>query len=444
MITLRINNSFSQITGVNVKQFNELRNLLSYNIDSSAAYFSGRSFNTKRYLIDKKGVFSSGLCHRVKEWLTNSGAAYSIVDRRSTPSSLPVFTNQHMPKFGFSARGDQWRTIRAATSTTRGTIVMPTGTGKSACIAILAGLMRHKTLIIVPNLGLKLQLQENFNKWFPNDVCKNIVIENIDSPKLKTMTDFDMLIIDEAHHVAAKTYRDLNKTAWKNIYYRYFFTATPFRSNDEEQLLMESISGEVIYRLEYKEAVLEKMIVPVEAYYFDLPKIPVKGRTWATVYNELVVNRKDRNELIAKFLETLREAKKHVLCLVKEIAHGEAISKLANNGSFANGQSDDCDVLISWFNAGQLRRLIATTGVCGEGIDTKPAEYVVIAGLGKSKNAFMQMAGRGVRVWKDKDSCKVILFRDPSHKWSLNHFREQCRILKEQYGVTPQKLTLEK
>ena len=86
--------------------------------------------------------------------------------------------------------------------------------------------------------------------------------------------------------------------------------------------------------------------------------------------------------------------------------------------------------------------LIGTTGVLGEGIDTRPAEWIIIAGLGKSKNQFMQNIGRGIRVYPGKKSCKVILFKDGSHKWTLKHFKEQCMILKEVYGIVPMRLEL--
>ena len=65
---------------------------------------------------------------------------------------------------------------------------------------------------------------------------------------------------------------------------------------------------------------------------------------------------------------------------------------------------------------------------------------IILAGLGKSKNAFMQQCGRGVRRYGDKQSAKIIIFRDASHKWSLAHFKEQVKILQEEYGVTPAKL----
>ncbi len=76
----------------------------------------------------------------------------------------------------------------------------------------------------------------------------------------------------------------------------------------------------------------------------------------------------------------------------------------------------------------------------GEGIDSRPCEFVVVAGLGKAKSAFMQQVGRAVRTFPLKETAKVFLFRDTSHKWCLKHFNEQVKILREEYGVEIKKM----
>lgn len=336
---------------------------------------------------------------------------------------------------------EQIQAAKIAARAGRGTVTMPTGTGKSVAMALLINELQLRTLIIVPTVELKRQLSECFKRYF--GTLDNITIENIGSTRLESASDYDCLIIDEAHHVAARTYRDLNKRAWKKIYHRYFFTATPFRSRDEEQLLYESIAGQVIYRLDYNAAVKNNYICPIEAYYYELPKLEVEGNEmcWTSVYSELVVNRKDRNALIANILAKLHCAGASTLCLVKEIKHGKALHGLTGV-AFANGESDNTAALICEFNSRGRKTLIGTTGVLGEGVDTKPAEYIIIAGLGKSKNALMQQVGRGFRKYPDKESCKVILFKDPSHKWPLDHFKKQCKYLLEEYGVVPTKLEL--
>lgn len=427
---LIIGNSYSQVQGFSLGEEKTLREALRYRVDTGNWGAGHRS--QFRYLIDRKGVFPTGLLHVVLPLFTD----WVIEDKRVIPRSTPGLFKLNLPMEPYK---EQIVAADTAAINERGTVVMPTGSGKSVTMALLIKLLQVKTLIIVPNLTLKTQLTESFKQYFGS--LDNITIENIDSAKLKNAKDYGCLIIDEAHHVAASTYRKLNKSAWGGIFYRFFFTATPYRSKNEEQMLMESISGHVVYRLSYKDAVSKGFIVPVEVYYFDLPKVEVNGHTWAQVYKELVTDREDRNKLIQDLLLSLHVQGASTLCLVKEIKHGETLS---NGGAFAfaNGKDANTESFLREFSSGTRKVLIGTVGVCGEGADTRACEWAVIAGLGKSKNLLMQNIGRAVRRYPGKESAKVVLIRDRSHKWTLTHFREQVKVIREEFGVEPVKLEI--
>jgi superfamily II DNA or RNA helicase len=307
------------------------------------------------------------------------------------------------------------------------------------------------TLVVVPNLELKRQLTEtlrsafgtglvgplNADKWCP------IAVENVDAldPK-EVLKAYDCVIIDEFHHAAAATYRKLNQKSWTNVFYRFGLTATPFRSDENERLLLESVLSKVIYRQEHKAAVELGRIVPLEAYYVDLPKVQMKGDPtyWPAVYTELVVNNTSRNRKIAWLMKTLHMNEASTLCLVKEIAHGEAIKGLTD-ASFANGQDECSKNMIAEFSMGQLKTLIGTS-VVGEGVDTRACEWVILAGGGKSRNQFMQQCGRAFRRYPGKESAKVILFRDSSHPWLLKHFNACVKFFRDEYNVKPVKLEI--
>ena len=433
-ITLTINNSYSQVTGLNTQQFKALKQVLSYSIDSQAAYFSNNHFNTRKYLIDKHGSFPTGLLSEVINHLSDT--ALDIIDLRQTPRPLSKSFSLDLKHQPYEA---QLKALNAAAKSHFGTISMPTGTGKSLVIALIIARLNVKTLIVVPNLEIKKQLTEGLIELFGS--LKNITVENIDSNALNDATNYDCLIIDEAHHAAATTYQKLNKSVWTNIYYRFFITATPFRNNDDETLLFKAIAGELIYKLSYKEAISKGYIVPVEAYYVELPRQKTSAYTWRQVYTELVIENQERNEIIAGLIQNLSASGISTLCLVKEIAHGNTLSVMTAK-PFVNGQDDETKLFIRHFNNGAIKALIGTAGVIGEGVDTKPCEYVIIAGLGKAKSAFMQQAGRAVRSYPGKESAKIIIFKDKSHKFTTRHFNEQVKILKEEYGVEPIKLDI--
>lgn len=431
MVIITINNSYSKISGLTADQEKALRKELSYVVGGSSSYFS--KYGPKRTsLLSKRGEFPTGCLNRAITHLKRQCDLLTVEDSRIRPE--PKF------EFGFEGRKSypwQDEALERAILYKRGIISATTGSGKSKVIQMIAYCYGLRTLVIVPSLGIKKQLSETLKN------LPNVEIENIDSPRLKTMTDFDVLIIDEGHHVAARTYRKLNKLSWNTIYYRFFLTATPFRNDTEETLLFESIAGQIIYELTYKEAVKNKYIVPIEAYYLEMPKKETDAYTYPEVYSQLVVHNEDRNNQIAYLMLKLNQNKTPALCLVREVAHGKLLSDMTGI-PFVNGADDESRDYIRQFNSGEIKALIGTTGVLGEGIDSKPAEYVVIAGLGKAKSQFMQQVGRVLRRFEGKESGKVILIRDNSHKYTLRHFKEQCKILKEEYGINkPLKLEIE-
>lgn len=444
-VKLRIGNSECVINGLSDKQFKELRQRMSYKIDSQASYFSQDHRGGVRYLLAKRGQFPTGLLYIAEDYLKTKGLVASRNDNRTKPAPQAGFPEPRLPLPPYTW---QKAAAEACRKAGRGIVTAPTGTGKSVAAALIIGELKVNTLVVVPSIELKKQLTASLAAYFPKTgmvggLGHPIGVVNVDAldPELdiNAAYGYHCVIIDEFHHSGAATYRLLNKKAWKGVYHKIGLTATPFRSNENERLLLESVLSKVIYRLRYDEAVRKKYIVPVEAYYYELPKRPVEGYTWAQVYKELVVDNEPRNALIVDLLHQLADVGAPTLCLVKEIKHGENL--IGNTKvKFIKGENPDNREKILEFNLGQNILLVATTGVMGEGVDTKPCEYVIIAGLGKSKNQFMQQCGRGVRRHKDKESCKVILFLDRSHKWTAAHFKAQVKVLREEYGVVPVKL----
>lgn len=442
MITIEVNNSECKIEGLDIKQHKQVSELISYTPNPTAHYFAGGYGPRRVSLLSKRGIFPTGLLNIVLSWCDEKKVAFKVKDLRVKPKSQPSLFGA---EFKLTPYPEQDHAAAAALKNERGIIVAPTGVGKSFIIALIIKKLAVPTLIVVPNLELKRQLTASLSDIFGHGkVGKDrlINVQNIDALSIEpSLVKYDCVIIDEFHHSGAKTYRQLNKLVWNTVYYKFGVTATPFRSQDHERLLLESVLSNVIYRVTYERAVAADYIVPMEAYYIDVPKIRTEGTTWHKVYSDLVVKNDVRNGMIIDLLKTLKGEGQSALCLVKEIAHGELLSK-ASGIMFANGQDDDSADMIKFFSQDKLKCLIGTSGILGEGVDTKPAEYIIIAGLGKSKNQFMQQVGRGFRRFKDKSSCKIILFNDPSHKWTREHFKAQCKILKEEYGVIPSKINL--
>src|ERR1700677_1735845 len=90
MITLTIDNSYSNLSGMTLSQENTLRELLSYTPDRTNYLGSNRyRIIRKKCLMDKKGNFPSGLLYRVASEITHESYGMSsnnVRDLRKVPN----------------------------------------------------------------------------------------------------------------------------------------------------------------------------------------------------------------------------------------------------------------------------------------------------------------------------------------------------------------------
>lgn len=440
-VLMEISNSESIITGLSIEQHKKLKGLISYTVPGF--FYTG--VVQRRYLLSARGAFPTGLLYIVEKYLKKDLIYHTLKDLRIKPNALESIFKMSL---GYPPYPEQLDAAKTCLRSPRGIIAAPTGVGKSIIAVLIINELQVPTLIVVPTLELKKQLTKTMEDAFGRQNVgegKNICVKNVDSCSLKATERYDCVIIDEFHHSGASTYRKLNKKAWNNIYYRYGLTATPFRSQSEEKLLLESVLSETIYKIDYKTAVESGYIVPLEAYYIHLPALmgKIASTNYAEAYKKMIVENEDRNKVIADLLGSLNSQGASVLCLVKEIQHGVNLQALADfDCTFVKGENDDNRIKLLEFIIRERNCLIGTTGVLGEGVDTKPCEYVIIASPMKSKNLFMQCVGRAFRKYPGKETAKIILLKDCTHKWFASAFREQCKILLEEYNVKPIKLNV--
>lgn len=448
-LKLVLGNSLCRLENADRETMLQFRRKLSYTVPTRTRFGFA---NVRKFLVNRRGEFPSGLMYLASDWLKEDASRTVHVESTQieVPPNLDLF-NLQLP---FTPRQEQVDAAEAIFAHGGGVASMPTGSGKSAVISLLINKFKVRTLIVTPNTGLKKQLAASLSSWFGKDAVgpgKAIWVQNVQALKItEQLKGYDLLIMDEVHHSAASTYRKLNEFAWQNIRYRCGLTATFFRTLPHEQLLLHSILSKVVYTLDYKTAVEKGYVVPVQCFYYELPKLKdgCSGSGWTAVYKELVVNRGDRNELIAHLTSNLINAGYPSLVLAKQIDHGEDIQRrLKERGHdvpFAEGKNDLNRELLLEFNLKQRPALLGTMGVMSEGCDTVPAEWVVIGGAGKSQTAFMQAVGRVMRPSPGKEVGTVVLFLDKTHKWLSNHFAEQRKFMREEYGCEPVKLELPK
>ncbi|NQZ23841.1 MAG: DEAD/DEAH box helicase family protein [Colwellia sp.] len=338
--------------------------------------------------------------------------------------------------------------------------VLPTGSGKTGLVSIAPfGICKGRVLIITPGLVtadsiLKNQESLRDNFWMNHGVILDLrrqpkMTPYVDGVTLRDMEQnhiivsniqrcvstkgilsqvpndfFDMIIVDEAHHAAANSWKEVLDyfPAAKKLH----VTGTPYRGDDLE------LPGERIFEKSLAEVMriklvkwLAKSTVNNNELFFISPKKPdiklsihevedLHDRQW--IERSIALSEACSKDVINKTIEHLKDLRTYspniphkIIAAACSIEHAQDVtkwyaesglrtilihSKLSNNEkklAFKSIEQNRCDVVV---NVDMLK----------EGYDHK---YLTILGIFrpyKSKNAFAQVIGRVLRVIQDEDS----------------------------------------
>jgi superfamily II DNA or RNA helicase len=239
---------------------------------------------------------------------------------------------------------------------------------------------------------------------------------------------FQYLIIDEAHHAAAPTYKRVLG------YFRPQFvlglTATPDRADGQSIL---DVFRDCAHRLGLREAIERGHLAPIRCFRVltnvDLSRVR---------FNRVQYNRKDIEEtvivpprdrlIVDTYLNHVPGRKAVAFCV--NIRHGESLAELfRHSGVPARSVSGrmpraDREKYLAQFHQGKLQVLCACD-ILNEGWDCPDVEVLLMARPTLSKVVYMQQLGRGTRKSPGKECLVVIDFVDNSLKYnqSLNLHR---------------------
>lgn len=144
----------------------------------------------------------------------------------------------------------------------RGTVVLPTGAGKSYLALMAIDRFRRSTLVVAPTLDLVRQWYDQLRTSFGVDVgivgggehrVESLTVTTYDSAYLHMEhlgARFGMVVFDECHHLPAAAFTLAARQCLAP--FRLGLTATLERADGREQLL-GSLIGEVVYRKEIVE-----------------------------------------------------------------------------------------------------------------------------------------------------------------------------------------------
>ena len=385
-----------------------------------------------------------------------AGLAVDIDDRaRAYPELALTPSVQIDPRDYQQAALNAWRKHER-----RGSVVLPTGSGKTFLGLQAIADAGVATLVVVPTIDLMNQWHATLTNAFGDQLPDGVGVLGGGSHNVTevTVTTYDsayryineygdrfgLLVVDEVHHLPAPTYKQIPEMTIAP--YRLGLTATYERADDKHEEL-EELLGPVVYEeavddlageylSEYETIHLSVELTPQERErydeeyqiyrdYVDNHDFDIwKEKGYQEFLKRTSYDSQGRRALIAKQRaeEIARTAEKKLDTLdnlIKRHHDDRAIIFTANN-DFAYDISqefivpcithqtptDERTEILDRFRAGEYS-MLATSQVLDEGIDVPAANVGIILSGSASKRQYAQRLGRILRPTDDRQPARL-------------------------------------
>ena len=364
----------------------------------------------------------------------------------------------------FDYQEDMKERIEKALSLHRSVMAqMPTGTGKTYLLtAVIDSFVSNnpmeKVWIVAHRRELVSQIDETVRKFHSYSASNtSSLLSSVKAMSIQwLMRHYDeieeepgMIVIDEAHHALAKTYKEM----WERFPKAKFLglTATPCRLNgkgftDLFDVLVQSWAvPEFISkgRLATYDFVSIKSDGVTQRLIDSLQKRGADG-DYQNKEMDMLLNKKPSIERLYQSLEEYGKDRKGIVYAIN-ISHAQKITKLyQENGVKAiaidsKTPATERQLDIEAFKKGDIQVLV-NVDIFSEGFDCPDVEFVQLARPTLSLAKYLQMVGRGLRVAKGKKNCVIIdnvglyrVFGLPSQVWNWNAmFEGKLKVGKKQ------------
>lgn len=321
----------------------------------------------------------------------------------------------------------EWETVMSTL------VVMPTGTGKTILFtSLIRSCFPRRALVLAHREELIFQAADKIQKVTgfrcememgdyradlgkglfasPQVVVSTIQTQCSGADGSGRMARFDpslfgLVIVDEAHHATAATYRRVIDYYRQNASTKVLgVTATPDRADEEA---LGQVYESVAYDYEILNAIEDGWLVPIQQQMVEVSGLDFSGiHTTAGDLNgaELAaVMEEERNlhEIAGPTIEIVGQ--RRALVFAASVAHAERLCGILNRhrdgcAGWVCGKTDKDErrKTLAAFSAGNLQYVV-NVGVLTEGFDDPGVEVVVMGRPTKSRSLYAQMVGRATR-----------------------------------------------
>ena len=412
----------------------------------------GRStYNTEKYfkLIDESAdqiEIPRGFVGKLVKFCKEKNILFEIVDERVKKEEIEYKSKINLYDY-------QDEALDITDKKDFGVIVAPPGAGKTIMGLELIARKKQPALIIVHRKQLLDQWVDRIQSFMGipkkqigqigtaknNRIGKKITVAMIQSLiRREDVQDFAQsfgtIIVDECHHIPAKTFREaiVHFSSW----YLYGLTATPIRKNNDEQLIFVYI-GEILSKVnpvvnkEGDEIIKEHPNINIKETNLFAP-FDYKVDKYETISKILTFD-STRNSMIVADVISQLEAGKRVLILTERKEHINVLNLyLKDKYEIIALSGDDSDVMkkskFAQIKMGHYQVIISTGQFFGEGIDVNTLDCLFLVYPFAFEGKLVQYIGR---IQRSEKAPTIFDYRDFRIDYFEKLFKKRNRYYKK-------------
>lgn len=324
---------------------------------------------------------------------------------------------------------------------TRQLVSLPTGTGKTILFGALAKELNRKTLIVAHREELLTQARDKILLLWPdadigiikaerNEINHQILVASVQTisrpQRLEQLVNrgISLLVIDEAHHAAATSYRkviaELGFAGADPGKLLVGVTATPQRG---DKLGLDSVFQKIVYRRSLPVMIAAGYLADLKGVQVkanvDLSKVHTRAGDFAQGELEAAVNTAEANQIIVKAFKYYA-SNRRAAAFCAGVQHAKDLADTFNQaGIKASAVWGDMDpesrkATLEAYEAGQIQ-VLTNCEILTEGWDSPATDCLLMARPTKSGALYQQMIGRGTRLFPGKENCLILEFTSNRH-----------------------------
>jgi len=415
-----------------------------YNSDYLVKKNMGKStFNTEKFfnLIEESEnevMIPRGFSASLVQFCNKENIPFKIIDKRSKREAVDFESE-------ITLKSHQKIALEKIREKDFGVIVSPPGSGKTVIGLEIIAEKRQPALIIVHRKQLFDQWIERIQSFLKipknkigqignqkNKVGKSITVAMIQSlariHDYKSIANsFGTIIIDECHHIPAKTFREAIVNF--NAFYLYGLTATPKRKNNDQKLIFVYI-GNILHQVNQHEYLKEKNIqteINIKETNLFAP-FDYRIDKYETI-SRILVHDTHRNSLILNDIDQNAERFKTILILTERKTHVDILNLyLKDKYETITIHGDDSESArkskIEQIKQGHFKIVISTGQFFGEGTDINNLECLFIVYPFAFEGKLIQYIGR---IQRSEKPPVIFDYRDSKIDYFEKMFKQRKR-----------------